>query len=382
MPWMETVPVSERKKFVEAYRSQTWSMTELCQRFNVSRPTGYKWVSRAEAEGWVGLGDRSRAPRSCPHRTPAAVEEAIVVVKRAHPDWGPGKVLDYLEDRQPNLCLPAVSTAGSILDRHGLVERRRTRRVLKHPGGPVLRPLAPNEVVTADFKGQFRTRDGRYCYPVTIADSFSRYLLACQALSSTRTEEARPVFERLFRAVGLPEVIHTDNGSPFSSTGLHGLCALSVWWIRLGIQHQLSRPGKPQDNGAHERMHRTLKRATARPPEANLEQQQRRFDAFRQEFNEERPHDALGGKPPARIWKPSSRPYPAKILGPQYPGHYEKRRVSSAGCIRFKTHVLFISQAIKQEWIGLDEIDNGVWSVYFYDVLLARLDEQEMTLFT
>jgi putative transposase len=382
MPWMETVPVKERKRFVEAYRSLTWSMTELCERFRVSRPTGYKWVSRAEAEGWVGLGDRSRAPRNCPHRTPAAVEEAIVGVKRAHPDWGPGKVLDYLEDRQPDLCLPAVSTAGAMLDRHGLVERRRTRRVLKHPGGPVLRPLAPNEVVTADFKGQFRTGDGRYCYPVTIADSFSRYLLACQALSSTRTEEAQPVFERLFRAVGLPEVIHTDNGSPFSSTGLHGLCALSVWWIRLGIQHQLSRPGKPQDNGAHERMHRTLKRATARPPEANLEEQQRRFDAFRKEFNEERPHEALGGKPPARLWKPSTRPYPNKVLGPEYPGHYEKRRVSNAGCIRFKTHVLFVSQAIKQEWIGLDEVDNGVWSVYFYDVLLARLDEREMTLFT
>lgn len=382
MPWMETLPVDERKKFVEAYRSRTWSMTELCERFSVSRPTGYKWVDRAEAEGWVGLGDRSRAPKSCPHRTPAKVEDAIVEVKRAHPDWGPGKVLDYLEDRQPELCLPAVSTASAMLDRHGLVDRRRKKRVWKHPGGPVLRPLAPNEIITADFKGQFRTKDGRYCYPVTIADSFSRYLLACQALSSTRTEEAQPVFERLFRAVGLPDAIHTDNGSPFSSTGLHGLCALSVWWIRLGIQHHLSRPGKPQDNGAHERMHRTLKKATARPPEANLEAQQRRFDTFRKEFNEVRPHDALGGKPPARLWKPSSRPYPTAVLGPQYPGHYEKRRVSNAGCIRFKTRVLFVSQAIKKEWIGLEEVDNGVWSVYFYDVLLARLDEREMTLFT
>lgn len=382
MPWMETMAMDERQKFVEAYRSRTWSMTELCERFSISRPTGYKWVYRAEEEGWVGLRDRSRAPKSCPHRMPTEVSTAILEAKKAHPQWGPGKILDYLEDQQSELCLPAVSTAGALLDRHGLVERRRKKRLWRHPQGPLLRPIAPNEIVTADFKGQFRTKDGRYCYPVTIADAYSRYLLACRALSSTRTEEAQPVFERLFREVGLPDAIHTDNGSPFSSTGLHGLCALSVWWTRLGIRHRLSRPGMPQDNGAHERMHRTLKAETARPPEANLEAQQRRFDKFRKEFNEIRPHEALGGKPPARLWKRSSRPYPKTIPGPDYPGYYEQRRVSNAGCIRFKAEVLFISQALKQEWIGLEEVDNGVWAVYFYDVLLARLDEREMILFT
>ena len=382
MPWTETAPVDERKKFVEAYRSRTWSMTELCDRFSVSRPTGYKWVRRAEQEGWAGLADRIRAPKSCPHRTPREVAETIVAVKVAHPLWGPSKILDYLEDQRPELPLPAVSTAGALLDRHGLVKRRRRQRSWRHPSGPLLRPIAPNEVTTADFKGQFRTQDGRYCYPLTIADPYSRYLLCCQALRSTRTEEAWPVFERVFREVGLPGAIRTDNGSPFSSTGLHGLCALSVWWIRLGIQHQRIRPGKPQDNGCHERMHRTLKEATARPPAANAEAQQRRFDAFRREFNQVRPHDAIGGKPPARLWQPSHRPYPKTIPGPDYPGHFEKRRVSNAGCIRFKTHVVFVSQAIKQEWIGLEEVDNRVWSVYFYDVLLARLDEQEMTLFT
>jgi putative transposase len=383
MAWKETMPVDERREFIESYRSRVWSMTELCDRFGVSRPTGYKWIYRAEEEGWAGgLADRSRAPKSCPHRTPAKVEAAILAVKRAHLDWGPGKILDYLADQRPQLDLPATSTAGALLDRHGLVARRRTRRRWSHPQGPVLRPTGPNQVLTADFKGQFRTRDGRYCYPVTIADVYSRYLLSCQALSSTRTEEARPVFERLFRDVGLPEAIHTDNGSPFSSTGLHGLCALSVWWIRLGIRHHLSRPGKPQDNGAHERMHRTLKQSTARPPEADLEAQQRRFDLFRKEFNEVRPHEALGGKPPTRFWKPSPRPYPKAIPQPIYPGHFEKRRVSNAGCIRFKSQVHFVSQAIKGEWIGLEEIDNGIWSVYFYDVLLARFDEQQMALFT
>ena len=382
MPWAETIPVDERKKFVEAYRSRTWSMSELCDRFNVSRPTGYKWLHRGEAEGWPGLRDRSRAPKSCPHRTPVEVEEAILEVKVGHPFWGPAKILDYLADRRPELSLPAVSTAGELLARHGLVKRRRHQRHWRHPSGPLVRPLAPNEVTTADFKGQFRTGDGRYCYPLTIADPYSRFLLCCQALRSTRTEEARPVFERVFREVGLPQAIRTDNGSPFSSTGLHGLCELSAWWVRLGIQHQRIRPGKPQDNGCHERMHRTLKEATARPPAANAKAQQRRFDTFRTEFNDERPHEALGGVPPARLWRPSARPYPKTIPEPDYPGHFEKRLVSNAGCVRFKSHVLFISQAIKQEWIGLEEVDNGIWSVYFYDVLLARLDEQEMALFT
>ena len=223
MPWRETRPVDERKKFVEDYRSRVWSMSELCARFSISRPTGYKWVQRAKEEGWVGLEERSRAPKSCPHRTPPEVEEAIVAAKVAHPLWGPSKILDYLADQQPELALPAVSTAGALLDRHGWVKRRRPHRNWRHPSGPLLRPIAPNEVTTADFKGQFRTTDGHYCYPLTIADPYSRYLLCCQALSSTRTEEAWPVFERVFREVGLPRAIRTDNGSPFSSTGVNGL---------------------------------------------------------------------------------------------------------------------------------------------------------------
>ena len=382
MPWMETAPVDERKRFVRAHRTRSWSMSELCDRFSVSRKTGYKWLKRAEEGGWPGLEDRSRRPRTCPHQTPAEVAQAIVAAKLAHHDWGPAKILDYLYRRQPWLALPAVSTAGKLLDRHGLVKRCPKRRRWRHPSGPLVRPIAPNEVMTADFKGQFRTGDGVYCYPLTIADQFSRYLLCCKALSSIRTEEAWPVFERLFREVGLPQAIRTDNGAPFSATGLHGLCALSVWWIRLGIQHQRIRPGKPQDNPCHERMHRTLKQATARPPATNAKAQQRRFDAFRREYNEERPHESLGGESPAAYWRPSTRPYPQTMPEPEYAGHFEKRLVSNAGCIRFKKHVVFVSQALKQEWIGLEEVDDGLWSVYFYDVLLARLDEREMTLNT
>ena len=382
MPWMETEPMDQRKRFVEAHRARTWSMTELCERFSVSRKTGYKWLRRAEQAGWAGLQDRSRRPRSSPWQTAREVELAIVQTRQAHPAWGPEKILEYLEKRRPELSLPAPSTAGKLLDQWHLVKRRRHRRQWRHPSGPLLRPVAPNEVMTADFKGQFRTGDGVYCYPLTIADSYSRYLLRCQSLSSVCTRQAWPVFERLFRDVGLPQAIRTDNGAPFSATGLHGLCGLSVWWMRLGIQHQRIRPGHPQDNGRHERMHRTLKAATARPPAANHRAQQRKFDAFRHEYNEERPHQALGGQTPASLWRPSSRPYPAKLPSPEYPGHFEKRLVSNAGCFRFKKQVVFISQALKQEWIGLEEVEDGIWSVQFYDVLLARLDEREMTLNT
>lgn len=382
MPWMETVPMDERKKFVEACRRRAWTMTELCDRFSVSRKTGYKWLRRADEEGWVGVRDRSRKPKSCPWRTPVEVEEAVIAVRVAHPSWGPVKILEYLEKRRPELTLPAASTAGRLLDSRGLVARRNARRRWRHPSGPLIRPIAPNEVVTADFKGQFRTGDGVYCYPLTIADSFSRYLLRCQALSSVSTVEARPVFERLFREVGLPLAIRTDNGAPFSATGLHGLCGLSVWWMQLGIQHQRIRPGHPQDNGRHERMHRTLKAATARPPAAHQRGQQRRFDLFRQEYNEVRPHQALGGETPASLWRPSLRPYPSRIAPPQYAGHFEKRLVSNAGCFRFKKQVIFLSRALKQEWIGLEETEDGIWSVHYYDVLLARLDEREMTLYT
>jgi putative transposase len=382
MPWRETAPMDQRREFIAAHRSRSWSMSELCDRFSVSRKTGYKWLRRVEQEGWAGLKDRSRRPHNCPWETARPVELAIVETRQAHPSWGPVKILEYLSRRQPQLSLPAPSTAGKLLERWDLVQRRSRRRLWRHPSGPLLQPLAANEVVTADFKGQFRTGDSVYCYPLTVADSYSRYLLRCQALASVATAEARPVFERLFREVGLPGAIRTDNGAPFSATGLHGLCGLSVWWMQLGIQHQRIRPGHPQDNGRHERMHRTLKAATARPPASNRRAQQRRFDDFRKVYNEERPHQALAGETPASLWRPSDRAYPARIADPDYPGHFEKRLVSSAGCFRFRKQVVFISQALKQQWIGLEEVDDGLWSVHFYSVLLARLDERTMTLST
>jgi putative transposase len=382
MPWTETTPMKELVKFIGQWEAKVYRFGELCSRYGISRKTGYKWLERFEREGLDGLRPRSRAPKSCPHRMAQASAEAIVAARRKHPSWGGRKILDYLRRHRPELVLPASSTAGDLLGREGLVVPRRRRAPWRHPGNPRVRPMAPNELWTADFKGQFRTRDRVYCYPLTIADEHTRYLLRCQGLFSVRTEEAWPVFKRLFEEVGLPRAIRTDNGSPFSSTGLHGLCALSVWWVRLGIQHQRITPGHPEENPCHERMHRTVKAETARPPAANRRAQQRRFNLFREEYNEIRPHEALGGDPPASRWKPPTRPYPARMPEPDYPGHFETRWVSNAGTFRFKKHPLFLSQALNGEQIGLDEIDDGVWSVYFYDVLLARLDERKMTLFT
>jgi putative transposase len=271
MPWRETAPVEERDRFIDDYLLGLYLMTELCARYAVSRKTGYKWVGRYDAGGRAALVDRSRAPHSCPHKVSARVADLLVRARRQHPDWGAEKLLQWLAPRHPDVAWPAVSTAGDLLARRGLVKRRRRRRPLHHPG--VVPPVthAPNDLWATDFKGQFRTDDRRYCYPLTVTDQHTRYLLGCQGLLSTRGTGVRPVFDRWFREYGLPRAIRTDNGVPFASTSLHGLTPLNVWWIRLGIQHQRILPAHPQQNGAHERMHKTLKRLSAparQPPGA------------------------------------------------------------------------------------------------------------------
>jgi len=300
----------------------------------------------------------------------------IVRVRRTHPSWGPRKLLDRLELEYPALVLPAASTVGDLLVRRGLVKRRRRRRKHVHPG--VVPPVThePNDLWTADFKGHFKTRDGIYCYPLTVADQHTRYLLACQGLLSIHGWRVRPVFERLFAEFGLPRAIRTDNGAPFANTGLHGLTQLNVWWMRLGITHQRIRPAHPQENGCHERMHRTLKYEATRPPKANRGAQQRRFQAFRREYNVERPHEALGGKPPASYYQRSPRRYPATLPPLEYPGHFLVKSVTAAGTFRFKRKVLFIANALKHHAIGLEEVADGVWSIYLGTVLLGRLDER------
>ena len=357
-------------------------MRELCARYGVSRKTGYKWLGRYAAEGARGLAERSHAPHVCPHRIAEHVAALLVAARFAHPTWGPAKLVQYLAPRHPRInAWPAISTVADLLKRHDLVRPRRRRRPIVHPGTVPIHTLAPNDLWTADFKGQFRTRDGVYCFPLTIADQHTRYLLRVQALRTTKGVGVRPVFERAFREFGLPLAIRTDNGVPFANTGLHGLTQLNVWWLRLGIQHQRIRPASPQENGAHERMHRTLKAETTRPPAADLSGQQRLFRAFRQEYNEERPHAALAGDPPAARYTASPRPYPGTLPALEYPGHFLVKRVTHAGTIRFQDRLLFLANALKEHHVGLEETADGIWSLYLGAVLLGKIDETTMKVY-
>src|SRR5216117_4494200 len=377
MPWLETVPMEQRELFIRDEQLALYTMTELCDRYDISRKTGYKWLERFDAGGRQALGDRSRAPHQCPHRISAEIAHLICDARRQHPTWGPDKLLDWLEPRHPGRAWPAVSTAGDLLARKGLVKKRRRRRPHLHPGVVPALTTQPNDLWTADFKGQFRTRDGIYCYPLTIADQHTRYLLACHGLLSTKGHGVRSVFDRLFREYGLPGAIRTDNGVPFATCGIHGLSQLNVWWLRLGIQHQRTKPASPQENGAHERMHKTLKAEAIRPPRATLAPQQRAFNRFRAEYNHERPHQFLKGATPASRYRTSPRPYTGTLPPIEYPGHFIVKRITNAGTFRFKKRLLFIANALKQHTIGLEEIADGIWSIHFCRVLVGRLDERD-----
>jgi transposase InsO family protein len=376
MAWLETAPMEERERFIDDHRLGLYTMTELCARYAVSRKTGYKWLARYDAGGRAALRDRSRAPHHCPHKIDTAVAGLLLAARRQHPDWGPEKLLQWLEPRHPDIAWPAISTAGDLLARHGLVKKRRRRPSTHHPGVVPPTTDAPNDLWATDFKGQFRTGDQIYCYPLTVTDQHTRYLLACHGLLSTRGTGVRPIFDRLFREFGLPRAMRTDNGVPFASTSLHGLTPLNVWWLRLGIQHQRILPAHPQQNGAHERMHKTLKQGAIRPPRATLAAQQRAFNRFRQEYNEERPHAFLKGRTPSALYRPSTRTYTGALPPLEYPGHFLVKRVTNAGTIRFKTRLLYLSTALKAHRVGLEEVDDGIWSLHFCDVLLGRFDER------
>lgn len=379
MPWDEAPRMEQRERFISDLDSCLYSMTELCTRYEISRKTGYKWAQRYASEGLEGLQDRSRAPKSCPHRTAEEICEALLELRRAHPTWGPQKLLAWLHKREPAVSWPAASTVGDLLKRHGLVSsRRQVARQCAPAGRPLSRAAAPNQVWTSDFKGQFRTGEGRLCYPLTVADGFSRFLLGVEGLDSVAESTAWPVFERLFREHGLPEVLRTDNGSPFASgRAVAGLSRLSVRWIKLGIRPERITPGHPEQNGAHERMHRTLKAETARPPAQSRAEQQERFDRFRRIYNEERPHEALSQRPPSELYQSSPRAYPSQVPEPEYPGHFEVRRVRHRGEIKWQGSYLFVSESLEGERIGLEETDDGIWSVYLGPVLLARFEERE-----
>ena len=372
---METDPKKQRQQFYRDYVSGQWSMSELCDRYQISRPTGYKWIGRIERDGLKAVGDQSKAPRVQPNRTPERIERELLALRERY-GWGATKLLQILERRHPRWALPARSTVNEILDRHGKLRKNRRRRRWKHPGALRLETAGPNQIWPADFKGQFKTRDGKYCYPLTVTDHYSRMLLLCKGLLSVRTEGAKPAFKRLFRKYGVPGAIRTDNGAPFASTGIHGLCELNVWWMKLGIVHQRIRPASPQENGQHERMHKDLKREAARPPAENLVKQQKRLDRFRHRYNHERPHEALDGDFPVERWRPSEKAYSGRLRRPEYPGHLEIRKVSACGTFRLLSGQYFLSNALQGEDVGLEEVDDGIWSIVYYNTILGRIDLQ------
>lgn len=375
MPFKETRVVEERKRFVEdAYRSLR-SFSELCDRYGISRPTGYKWLQRFEQEGPPGLEDRRSRPARSPWATPTEVVDAIVGVRTRYPDYGAKKIRWYLERHRPELSLPSRTTIHNILARRGLVQKRRRRVRRWHPGRPATSAPQPNAIWTIDFKGQFRLGDGVLCYPLTVQDMYSRFLLDCRALTSTKILPARAALQRAFRTFGLPERIRSDNGTPFASNALGRLSALSVWFIRLGITPELIEPSSPYQNGKHENMHLHLKRRTARKPRANLGAQQRAFRAFISEYNTIRPHEALDGQVPDSLYRPSPRPFPKRLKPITYPQHFEVRRVSKNGGIRWCGDWVNVSCILAELPVGLEEIDYGLFDVYFGPVWLGRFIE-------
>lgn len=379
MPWRQVDAMTERLRFVRDARQRLVSFTELCAIYGISRFTGYKWLKRANASGLDFLQELSRRPHTCPHATPAALQARLLEARRHHPTWGPRKLLALMrrQDRRrgDDFAWPARSTVAELLRRNGLTAKRRRRVVRGHPGKPLTPMTAPNVIWTADYKGQFRLGNARYCFPLTVQDGFSRYLLTCRGLSGTTTEECRPVFQRLFQEYGLPEILRTDNGVPFATQALGRLSQLSVWWIRLGIYPELIEPSHPEQNGRHERMHRTLKRATARPPAPTPRSQQQRFDLFRDEYNHVRPHEALGDATPASCYTRSPRPYPSSLPPLAYPPHFEVRLVSVNGGIRWLGDWVNVSHVLGGEYVGLEEVDEGEWGLYFGRLRLGRFHE-------
>jgi putative transposase len=377
MPWQEMSPMEQRREFIREFETELFTMTELAAQYGISRKTGYKWLERFAAEGADGLRDQSRRPHSCPHATDPDVADLLVTLRRRHPRWGPTKLLAIAARREPTTEYPARSTVAALLKRRGLSVAR-GRRVTRPPVPPPVAPItAANGTWTTDFKGAFRTGDGVYCHPFTLRDGFSRFVLRCDALAGYTHDATQRCFERAFAEYGLPQRIRSDNGAPFAGTAGTGLSRLSVWWLRLGISPERIMPGHPEQNGSHEQFHAVLKAATARPPAFTRRSQQRRFDRFRVEYNDERPHEALDNRVPAMLYRPSPRPLPSRLPPLEYPGHFEVRRVYSNGCCSWGGEVRFLSDALMDQEVGFEEVDDGLWTVWFGRLAIGRYDERQ-----
>jgi transposase InsO family protein len=370
--------MEERARFVLEALEGWSSMSALCEKYGVSRRVGYKWLERYQGGGLAALADRKRAPRRQAQETAPEVVAQIVALRRQRPSWGPRKLRARLQHLEPERSWPAASTIGEILRREGLVERRRKRAGrLGAWRSEHTEADAPNRVWTADFKGEFRLGCGRLCYPLTIVDAHSRFLLGCRALPSTATRGARATFERVFSDYGLPEVIRTDNGTPFRSNAVAGLSQLAVWWIRLGIRLEWTRPRHPQDNGAHERMHRTLKAEAIRPARSSPELQQRAFNRFRRVYNEERPHESLEHQTPAALYRAAERRLPPRLPEVHYPEHFFCRKISKQGQFRWRKRGYYVSETLHHQTLGLEHTHDGCFNLYFGPVLLGEFNEQQ-----
>jgi putative transposase len=383
MPWKATSVTDQRAKFMldynERVRTGQTTMFALCTEHGVSRKTGYKIVARYEQSGWQGLADQSRAPFGGKHWITPETISAVLDVRLDFPQWGSRKIVAYLRDIEPDQQWPAASVVHEWIKKAGMViNHPGPRRRFPHPGRPPAEPIErPNQQWSTDFKGHFRTKDRRYCYPLTVADSFSRYIIGCRALSATTFELTWAAFERLFREYGLPDSMLSDNGTPFSSNSVKRLSKLSVRWIRLGIEPRLIQPGKPQQNGRHERMHRTMKAEACARPAADCRRQQTQFDRFADQFNCIRPHEALGQTPPARSYERSAREYPTRLPEIVYPSSYELRRVRSSGEIKWKGQWLFLSESLVGEIIAFEDIDDDCSIIRFGPMELGYYSDRE-----
>lgn len=371
MGWTETCAVDERMRFVMAAEKGDMAFAALCREFRVSRKTGYKWLARYAEEGVAGLVDRSRAALHHPQATPAAIAERCLDVRRAHPTWGPAKVRAWLARRWPRTAWPVASSIGELFDREGLTVKRRLRRRSPPSSAPFGQCAAANDVWCMDFKGWFLTGDGSHCEPLTVSDAHSRYLLRCQALACTDSEHVWPVLEAAFREYGLPLRLRSDNGPPFASRGAGGLSKLSVQVIKAGVLPERIAPGKPQQNGRHERMHLTLLQDTADPPARSLRAQLERLREFQRIYNEERPHQALGNDTPAEHYQASPRRFDGILREPDYGGGYTVRRVRTSGEIKWQGNMIYISAALTGEPIGLIEGADGDWVVCYGPIELG-----------
>jgi putative transposase len=380
MPWQGVSAVDLRLQFIADVQTGLFTITELAERYHVSRKTAYKWIALARQHGTARLHDASRRPQHSPTRTPVAIVRRLCEARQRFPHWSARKLLILLRRQDPTTAWPCAATAHVWLAREGWIRQKPRRRPPLYPPVQLTPPTRPNALWTTDFKGELRLGAGGWCYPLTLRDAASRFVLRCVALTSRATGVTQPQFERAFREFGLPDRIRSDNGTPFASPGLARLSRLAVWWMRLGIVPERITPGRPDQNGAHEQFHRVLKRATALPPAASLRAQQRRFNHFVPEYNELRPHDALAGDPPARHYVPSTRPYPPRLPPLEYPAAWPTRRVSINGTFSWRDQPIRLTEALAGQHIAFEEVDDGLWCIHFATVAIVRFDDRTRSL--